>query len=92
MFPVARIPISQSEIELSSAQDAEGVPAELSAAAMRKCHHRTGALAAFLSFEQFAQYADELLDLVHDFASSATVRKEVGYIVLCPYNVLLIFV
>ncbi|KPJ19678.1 Acetyl-CoA carboxylase [Papilio machaon] len=71
-----RIPISQSEIELSAAQDAEGVPAELSTAAMRKCHHRTGALAAFLSFEQFAQYADELLDLVHDFASSATVRKE----------------
>ncbi|XP_061381495.1 acetyl-CoA carboxylase isoform X1 [Danaus plexippus] len=71
-----RIPISQSEIELASAQDQEGVPAELSTAAMRKCHHRTGALAAFNSFEQFAEYADELLDLVHDFASSATVRRE----------------
>uniref|UniRef100_A0A1L8D6K8 Acetyl CoA Carboxylase-2 n=1 Tax=Plutella xylostella TaxID=51655 RepID=A0A1L8D6K8_PLUXY len=71
-----RIPINQSEIELASAEDQEGVPAELSTAAMRKCHHRTGVLAAFESFEQFAQYADELLDLVHDFASSATVRKE----------------
>ncbi|CAH2056096.1 unnamed protein product, partial [Iphiclides podalirius] len=71
-----RIPISQSEIELSAAQDQEGIPAELSAAAMRKCHHRTGALASFQSFDQFVQYADELLDLVHDFASSATVRRE----------------
>ncbi|PZC70446.1 hypothetical protein B5X24_HaOG216185 [Helicoverpa armigera] len=43
---------------------------------MRKCHHRTGALAAFESFDQFVQYSDELLDLVHDFASSATVRRE----------------
>ncbi|XP_075988635.1 acetyl-CoA carboxylase isoform X2 [Anticarsia gemmatalis] len=71
-----RIPISQSEIELSAAEDQEGIPAELCTAAMRKCHHRTGALASFQSFEQFVQYADELLDLVHDFASSATVRKE----------------
>ncbi|XP_047513528.1 acetyl-CoA carboxylase isoform X2 [Pieris napi] len=71
-----RIPISQSEIELSAAQDEEGVPAELSTAAMRKCHHRTGALAAFNSFEQFVEYSDELLDLVHDFASTATVRRE----------------
>ncbi|XP_026734900.1 acetyl-CoA carboxylase isoform X3 [Trichoplusia ni] len=71
-----RIPISQSEIELASAQDQEGIPAELCTAAMRKCHHRTGALAAFESFDQFVQYADELLDLVHDFASSATVRRE----------------
>ncbi|XP_041970632.1 acetyl-CoA carboxylase isoform X2 [Aricia agestis] len=71
-----RIPISQSEIELASAADQEGVPAELSAAAMRKCHHRTGALAAFASFEQFAEYADEMLDLVHDFASTASVRRE----------------
>ncbi|KAL0809386.1 hypothetical protein ABMA28_011580 [Loxostege sticticalis] len=71
-----RIPISQAEIELSAAQDQEGIPAELSAAAMRKCHHRTGALAAFDSFEQFTQYADELLDLVHDFASTASVRRE----------------
>ncbi|KAM3955585.1 LOW QUALITY PROTEIN: acetyl-CoA carboxylase-like [Aphomia sociella] len=71
-----RIPISQSEIELSAAQDQEGIPAELCTAAMRKCHHRTGALAAFTSFDQFAQYADELLDLVHDFASTASVRKE----------------
>ncbi|XP_004930758.2 acetyl-CoA carboxylase isoform X2 [Bombyx mori] len=71
-----RIPLSQSEIELSASEDKVGIPAELSAAAMRKCHHRTGALAAFLSFDQFVQYADELLDLVHDFASSASVRKE----------------
>ncbi|XP_053621987.1 acetyl-CoA carboxylase isoform X1 [Plodia interpunctella] len=71
-----RIPISQSEIELSAAQDQEGIPAELCTAAMRKCHHRTGALAAFDSFDQFVQYADELLDLVHDFASSANVRRE----------------
>ncbi|CAG4948776.1 unnamed protein product [Parnassius apollo] len=71
-----RIPISQSEIELSAEQDQEGIPAELCAAAMQKCHHRTGALAAFQSFDQFVQYADELLDLVHDFASSATVRRE----------------
>ncbi|CAK1546473.1 unnamed protein product [Leptosia nina] len=71
-----RIPISQSEIELSAAQDQEGVPAELSTAAMRKCHHRTGALAAFDSFEQFVEYSDEILDLVHDFASTATVRRE----------------
>nr|QLI61955.1 acetyl-CoA carboxylase 2 [Streltzoviella insularis] len=71
-----RIPISQTEIELASAQDQEGIPAELCTAAMRKCHHRTGALAAFTSFEQFLQYADELLDLVHDFASNATVRRE----------------
>ncbi|XP_045508569.1 acetyl-CoA carboxylase isoform X2 [Colias croceus] len=71
-----RIPISQSEIELASAADAEGVPAELSTAAQRKCHHRTGALAAFDSFEHFVEYADELLDLVHDFASTASVRRE----------------
>ncbi|XP_073965390.1 acetyl-CoA carboxylase isoform X2 [Choristoneura fumiferana] len=71
-----RIPISQTEIELSSAQDTEGIPAELCTAAMKKCHHRTGALAAFDSFDQFAQYADELLDLVHDFASAAYVRRE----------------
>ncbi|KAL4711329.1 hypothetical protein ACJJTC_019170 [Scirpophaga incertulas] len=71
-----RIPISQSEIELSAAQDQEGIPAELCTAAMRKCHHRTGALAAFDSFDQFVQYSDELLDLVHDFASTATVRRE----------------
>ncbi|XP_038219820.1 acetyl-CoA carboxylase [Zerene cesonia] len=71
-----RIPISQSEIELASAADAEGVPGELSTAAQRKCHHRTGALAAFDSFEHFVEYADELLDLVHDFASTATVRRE----------------
>ncbi|XP_049883626.1 acetyl-CoA carboxylase isoform X2 [Pectinophora gossypiella] len=71
-----RIPLSQSEIELASAQDQEGCPAELSSAAQRKCHHRTGALASFESFDQFTQYADELLDLVHDFASSATVRRE----------------
>ncbi|KAH9642665.1 hypothetical protein HF086_011022 [Spodoptera exigua] len=58
-----RIPISQSEIELASAQDQEGIPAELCTAAMRKCHHRTGALAAFESFDQFVQYSDELLDL-----------------------------
>ncbi|KAI5637059.1 acetyl-CoA carboxylase, central region domain-containing protein [Phthorimaea operculella] len=71
-----RIPLSQSEIELSSAQDQEGCPAELSSAAQRKCHHRTGALAAFESFEQFLQYSDELLDLVADFGSTATIRKE----------------
>ncbi|RVE46271.1 hypothetical protein evm_009095 [Chilo suppressalis] len=71
-----RIPISQTEIELSAAEDQEGIPAELCTAAMRKCHHRTGALAAFDSFDQFVQYADELLDLVHDFASTATVRRE----------------
>ncbi|XP_063836582.1 acetyl-CoA carboxylase isoform X2 [Ostrinia nubilalis] len=71
-----RIPISQSEIELSAAQDQEGIPAELCTAAMRKCHHRTGALAAFDSFDQFVQYSDELLDLVHDFASTASVRRE----------------
>ncbi|XP_063545623.1 acetyl-CoA carboxylase [Cydia strobilella] len=71
-----RIPLSQSEIELASAEDAEGIPAELCTAAMKKCHHRTGALAAFDSFEHFAQYADELLDLVHDFASTAAVRRE----------------
>ncbi|PZC70522.1 hypothetical protein B5X24_HaOG215756, partial [Helicoverpa armigera] len=58
-----RIPISQSEIELASASDQEGIPAELCTAAMRKCHHRTGALAAFESFDQFVQYSDELLDL-----------------------------
>ncbi|CAB3233549.1 unnamed protein product [Arctia plantaginis] len=71
-----RIPISQSEIELSAAEDQEGIPAELCTAAMRKCHHRTGALASFESFDQFVQYSDELLDLVHDFASTATVRRE----------------
>ena len=63
---------------MASSTDAEGIPAELCTAAMRKCHHRTGALAAFESFDQFVQYSDELLDLVHDFASSATVRREVS--------------
>ncbi|XP_050664997.1 acetyl-CoA carboxylase isoform X2 [Leptidea sinapis] len=71
-----RIPISQSEIELSSSQDQEGVPGELSTAAMRKCYHRTGAFAAFNNFEHFVEYADEMLDLVHDFASNASVRRE----------------
>lgn len=75
-----RIPLSQSEMEISSAQaqaqEENGTPGELCAAAMRKCHHRTGALAAFQSFDQFVQYADELLDLVHDFASEAIVRRE----------------
>ncbi|KAJ0182987.1 hypothetical protein K1T71_000963 [Dendrolimus kikuchii] len=33
-----RIPLSQSEIELASSQDREGIPAELCTAAMRKCH------------------------------------------------------
>lgn len=69
-----RIPLNQSEIEL--VQDQEGTPAELSSAAMAKCYHRTGAMAAFENFDQFVQYADEILDLVTDFASSAFVRKE----------------
>ncbi|GBP42919.1 Acetyl-CoA carboxylase [Eumeta japonica] len=71
-----RIPLSQTEIELTAAQDQEGTPAELSTAAMAKCHHRTGAMAAFESFDQFVEYSDEILDLVQDMASTAFIRRE----------------
>lgn len=34
---------------------------------------RTGCMVAFENFQQFEQYADEILDLIEDFASPATV-------------------
>lgn len=39
-------------------------------------YHRTGCMAAFDSFQQFEQYADEIFDLVEDFASPAVVSTK----------------
>ena len=38
---------------------------------------RTGCMAAFESFSQFDQYADEMLDLLEDLASPAVVSPKV---------------
>lgn len=35
--------------------------------------HRTGCMAAFESFQQFEQYADEIFDLIEDFSSPASI-------------------
>lgn len=37
---------------------------------------RTGCMAAFESFQQFEQYADEIFDLIEDFASPAAVSAK----------------
>lgn len=39
-------------------------------------YQRTGCMAAFESFQQFEQYADEIFDLIEDFASPATVSAK----------------
>lgn len=39
-------------------------------------YHRTGCMAAFESFQQFEQYADEIFDLLEDFASPAVVSTK----------------
>lgn len=46
------------------------------AVSIESCH-RTGCMAAFETFSQFEQYADEMLDLLEDFASPATVSARV---------------
>lgn len=38
--------------------------------------HRSGCMAAFESFQQFEQYADEIFDLMEDFASPAAVSAK----------------
>lgn len=38
--------------------------------------HRTGCMAAFDSFQQFEEYADEILDLIEDFANPATISAK----------------
>lgn len=38
---------------------------------------RTGCMAAFESFNQFETYFDEILDLIEDFSSTATVSPKI---------------
>lgn len=38
---------------------------------------RTGCMAAFDNFDHFQQYSDEILDLLEDFASPASVHSKV---------------
>lgn len=40
-------------------------------------NHRTGAMAAFHDLEQFAQYADEVLDLLEDLSTPSSVSAKV---------------
>ncbi|KAG5900050.1 hypothetical protein JTB14_016026 [Gonioctena quinquepunctata] len=39
-------------------------------------YQRTGCMAAFENFQQFEQYSDEILDLIEDFASPATISAK----------------
>lgn len=39
-------------------------------------YQRTGCMAAFENFQQFEQYADEILDLIEDFASPAVISAK----------------
>ncbi|XP_049793738.1 acetyl-CoA carboxylase isoform X1 [Schistocerca nitens] len=55
----------------------EAQDVELSAVAPTATWQRTGCMAAFETFEQFEQHADEMLDLIEDFASPATVSARV---------------
>lgn len=55
----------------------EAQDVELSAIAPTSTWQRTGCMAAFETFEQFEQHADEMLDLIEDFASPATVSARV---------------
>ncbi|GLH16303.1 Uncharacterized protein GBIM_20609 [Gryllus bimaculatus] len=64
-----RIPLNKSEHGLITSE----IDFSLS---MENCQ-RTGCMAAFETFEQFEQYADEMLDVLEDFASPAVVSPKV---------------
>lgn len=47
-----------------------------------KTYLRTGCMAAFHSFREFEQYADEILDLLEDFANPALINSKVSYTII----------
>lgn len=60
-------------IEQASAGETESTPAPTIIHSVQ----RTGCMAAFESFSQFESYFDEILDLVEDFSSTATVSPKI---------------
>lgn len=64
-----RIPLNRSTTDVMDLDSSMGMSAQNWA--------RTGVMAAFESFDQFKQYADEILDVITDCSSSAAVSAKV---------------
>lgn len=52
-----------------------------------KTYLRTGCMAAFHSFREFEQYADEILDLLEDFANPALISSKVCITIIIEYEI-----
>lgn len=60
-------------IEQAASGEGDGTPAPTIIHSVQ----RTGCMAAFESFNQFESYFDEILDLIEDFSSTATVSPKI---------------
>ncbi|XP_066991423.2 acetyl-CoA carboxylase isoform X2 [Anabrus simplex] len=66
-----------NRIPLNKSEQAGLVNSEVDLSMTFESCQRTGCMAAFETFEQFEQYADEMLDVLEDFASPAVVSPKV---------------